>query len=257
MKKVSLKHLQEQMINYLLDDNIAIQNEIVKQGNVSKETRLNIYKNAYQARFKEVIENDHQMLGLYLGDDLFDQMVSDYIIKYPSSNTSLRYYSDNLPQYLKESTPFNQHPIISEIAHFERVLLTAFDAKDTQRLSVEDLQALEHTQWPSLNFHLHPSVQIAYYMWNSVESWQALKQEKSPEPAKNLPSVWVIWRNRDKLTEFRSLAHEELTLIKMILSGGTFSEMCDFLLKSANDEEAGAIAIQYLNTWIAQGLLRA
>ncbi|MEW6999505.1 putative DNA-binding domain-containing protein [Colwelliaceae bacterium BS250] len=256
MSNMSLKELQNQMMQYLLHDDNTISQQVVTQGNLTNKTRLNIYKNAYKVRLKEVIDNDHQILGLYLGDDLFDQMVAGYIEKHPSNYRSLRNFADQLPQFLATQSPFNQHPIISELAHFERSLLIAFDASDAPRMTFSTLQNIAHQDWPQLTFQFHPSVQIAHFSWNTVESWQALKQESSPDAATTRKSTWLLWRNHDRLTEFRSLSEEEFMLISMILTGKNFSMICDQLLTYATDSDAGELALNYLSTWLEQGLLR-
>lgn len=256
MEKLPLVLLQQQMISYLTDHKMDISENIVKQGNITCEVRLNIYKNAYFQRLKEVIDNDHQMLGLYLGDDLFDQMVEGYVEKYPSSYTSLRNYADSLPLFLSKQAPFSEHLILSEIAHFERLLLTSFDAADTERFTLIHLHKISDHKWPQLVFRFHPSVQLAHFKWNSVESWQALRSEKTPEPAKKENSTWLLWRNSERLTEFRSLSLEEFTLIEMILAGQDFSTLCEYLLTSSENEEVNSLMLNYLAAWIEQGLFR-
>jgi len=248
--------LQQQMMDFLVDGNSSIESSIIEQGKISNQVRLNIYKNAYQVRLKEVIDNDHPILGQYLGDDLFEQMVSNYLHRHPSNYTSLRHYADHLPHFLTSQPPFSEHPIISEIAHFERLLLVAFDAANAERFSLEQLQGIADEQWPTLVFRFHPSVQLAHYNWNSVESWQALKTERTPEPASQKKNTWLLWRNHERLTEFRSLNEEELQLLQMILSGENFASICQQLL-SSNSDDVSQLALSYLVTWIEQGLLRA
>ena len=264
MAHSSLEQLQQQMIDYLTHDDDTIADHIVSQGAIDNVTRLNIYKNAYRMRLREVIDTDHEILGLYLGDELFDQMVNGYIDLYPSSYTNLRHYCDNLPEFLKQQAPFADYPLLSELAYFERLLLTAFDAADCSRFSFEDLQTISHDRWPSLKFHFHPSVQLANLHWNSVQSWQALKAQQTPQAATAIENCWLLWRNRENLTQFRSLSSEENTLFKMILAGDDFSTLCDFLLASQavdqTESTAGDVthlALNYLSSWLEQGLLRA
>ncbi len=221
-------------------------------------TRLNVYKNAYQKRLYEVIDKDHNILGIYLGDDLFELMVKNYIQLYPSNNTSLRQYADRLPDFLSKYEPFSLHPIISEIARFERSLFNAFDASDAARTSIDDLNQVPTHLWPQLKFNFHPSVQRLFFQWNAVDCWQAIKQEKSPDNAHNKRNCWIIWRNADRLTEFRSLNNEEATLIDMILTGKDFSQLCEFISanNSSSESDAVALASNYLTQWVRQGLLR-
>lgn len=255
MTELSLQALQQQMMNYLMDDELAIAKQVVAQGNISCDARLHIYKNAYQMRLKETIDNDHQLLGMYLGDDLFEQMVIGYIKAYPSNNTSLRNYADFLPQFLANHTPFNEHPIISELAHFERLLMTAFDAADAKRFSRELLLQTPHEQWPDLVFRFHPSVQLINCHYNTVETWQALKQEQAPEPAKKLASTWLLWRNNDRLTQFRSIAQQEQSLICMMLEGHNFADLCQALLSQVSEQEVSQLALNYLLSWIDDGII--
>lgn len=253
--KFSLEEQQTFFMDYLLDAESPIADLITEQGNISVDTRLNIYRNAYTARLRETIETDHELLGFYLGDDLFEEMVQGYIRSAPSQTTSLRDYSDRLPNYLATQSPFSDHPIISEIATFERLLLVAFDALDTGRLTLETLSAIPPAQWPDMRFTFHPSLQKLNTHWNSVESWQALKTKSTPSPARAEKSTWLIWRNRDMLTEFESISEEERELLLRALAGDSFGDLCSLLMSDYDDQDAGQQAVQYLVTWIERGLL--
>lgn len=259
MSKLPLALLQQKLVNYLVNDDAVSTNEIMEQiedhGNVTRDIRLHIYKNAYHARLKETIDNDHQMLGFFLGDDLFDQMVLGYINAYPSDNTSLRHFADKLPTFLAHNPPFSHHPIISELAHFERLLMVAFDAGDANLFTRSLLAVIPPEQWPELVFRFHPSVQIAHFYYNTVETWQALKQEKSPEPTIEQNSKWLLWRNKDRLTQFRSLPTQEYSLITMILKGENFSALCEFLLQDTDEDQASQLALNYLLSWLDDGLI--
>ncbi len=257
MGKNSLASLQKIMMGYLLKGETIIEQSVVEQGNVSNQTRLNIYKNAYQARLKEVIDNDHPILGMYLGDDLFDEMVAGYIDYSPSSYTSLRDYANQLPLFLTKQKPFNQHPIISEIAQFERLLLDAFDAEDANRYTKDDLLKLSPSDWLALTFRFHPSVQLTSFEWNCVESWQALKKETAPDPAFKKSNNWLLWRNPERLTQFRSLSEEEVILIRMILNGDNFSALCESLYNNSNADDVSVLALNYINSWLDDGILRS
>ena len=255
MSELSLHALQQQMMNYLTDDELTIAQQVEEHGGISRDARLHIYKNAYQMRLKETIDNDHELLGMYLGDDLFDQMVDGYIKTYPSNNTSLRNFADALPEFLAKHTPFSDYPLISELARFERLLMVAFDAADTERFTRELLVEIPHEQWPSLVFRFHPSLQISHFNFNTVETWQALKQEQAPQPATKAPSIWLVWRNKQRLTQFRSISTIEFSLFDMMLKGNDFSSLCDYLLTQNLEEDVSQVALNYLLAWIDDGIL--
>lgn len=250
-----LNKLQHEFMQHLLDKDSVIAENVTQQGQVPVSTRLGIYGNAYKVRLKGSIENDHEMLGIYLGDELFDLLAAGYIASKPSHYTSLRDFCQHLPEYLRTTEPFSDNPIIAEIANFERLLLIAFDAGNANRATIENLTSIPQEQWPELKLRFHPSLQIYSTLWNSVPSWQALKAEKSPPQQEELNAQWLIWRNRDRITEFRSLANDEHAMLNGFLQGSSFAEVCELLLEYHLEEEVATSAIQHLTSWIQIGII--
>ncbi|WP_231619863.1 hypothetical protein [Pseudoalteromonas sp. SWYJZ98] len=65
-----LAKLQQQFMNLLQGESSDISEQIAQQGQLNTQQRLSIYK----IRLRAVIEQDHEQLGIYLGDDLFEMM---------------------------------------------------------------------------------------------------------------------------------------------------------------------------------------
>jgi hypothetical protein len=250
-----LRQRQEQFMALLLGGDDKISPYITEQGTVDRATRLGIYQNAYSMRFRETIETDHEVLGIYLGDTLFDEMVPKYIAAQPSHNHSLRQYADALIEFLASNDPFREHPQIAELARFERLLLCAFDAKDTPRIRLDELKARAPAQWPGMQMRFHPSLQFYHSEWNAVAIWQAIKAQQTPPAPLQLANRWVLWRNEELLTEFRSVSDDEYALISAALTGCTFAQLCEQLLELHTEEKVSLLAVNYLNQWIGQGLV--
>lgn len=250
-----LRKLQEDFLDYLTENSDTIIGNVVDQGNIDRKTRLDIYQNAYNVRLEDCIETDHPMLGLYLGDDLFKQMVRGYIRQYPSHYPSLRQFCNHLPCYLAKNEPFKSHPIIAEIAAFERKLMDAFDAADCKRASAGELQSLPAEKWPAMKLVFHPSVQVFEARWNSVECWQALKSGKTPPEAQEQHVWWIIWRNRERLTQYRSLTVDGFVLYQCFRDRYTFAEACELLREHLPEELIGPASVNYLSSWFGLGLI--
>ncbi len=240
---------------FLLSGEEQINAHIAEQGAVNSATRLGIYRNAYTMRFRETIETDHEVLGLYLGDSLFDQMVPQYIAARPSNHHSLRQYADGLPEFLGSNNPFQEHPQIAELARFERLLLAAFDANDWSRISPEELRNKPAEQWPGMQLRFHPSLQLYASEWNAVLIWQEIKALQTPPAPLQQSNRWAIWRNEELLTEFRSISEDEYGLMSAALSGDSFAQLCEQLLESHRETEVSLVAVNYLSQWIEQGLV--
>jgi len=254
----SLVKLQQDLMAYLLDQQNSITGQILDEG-CPVQVRLNIYKNAYRMRLKQALEQDHPMLGLYLGNALFEQMLDTYVDSFPSAYTSLRQFGEQLPVMLADTAPFAQIPIIAEIARFERALLTAFDARDEVRVTQQHLQTIEPEAWSEMVFTLHPSVQILSTEWNAIETWQALKQGEKPPTATQQLSHWLIWRNPEPRTEFRPLSHIETLCFSLILQGVSFGNLCEALSEQISNQDPDKDIARYieqaLTDWLDCGLL--
>ena len=221
-----LAELQARFIDYLSGGSGQIARSVINQGNIDAATRLNIYRNAYRVRLKQALETDHEMLGLYLGDELFDVMASGYIEAHPSHFTSLRYFGDRLPDYLAQTAPFSEHPMISELALFERRLLDVFDAADAARLPLSALGGIPPDDWPGMTLRFHPGTQLFMAGWNSIECWKALKAgQEPPAPHMQGHTHWLIWRGEDLLSGFRPLVEDEYRLLVLALEGNLFAAM--------------------------------
>lgn len=251
-----LAELQRQFLDYLLSRDAAFLEHVLDQGPVDRETRAEIYRKGYRLRLRDAIDTDHEMLGLYLGDDLFEQMVEGYIDWRPSTYTSLRHFAEDLPQYLRTHAPFSEHPLIAELAAFERMLLFAFDAADAERVTAAALPEMPAEHWPGMRVRFHPSVQLFVARFNSVESWQALKGGKAPPPAAEQPEVtWLLWRNGERVTEFRPLDASEQALFQAALTGMDFAGLCELLASWHMPEAVGAEALRLLEGWLEAGIV--
>ena len=252
---LGLRKLQRDFSRYLTGNASAIIDSVVEQGNITRATRLDIYQNAYHVRLRECLETDHPVLGLYLGDELFDQMVTGYIRRYPSRYPSLRQFGGQLPEYLTQTGPFRSYPIIAEIAAFERGLMDAFDAADSSPVMPAELQKLPADQWPHMRLGFHPSLRLFEANWNSVECWRALKHGQTPPAAREQLAWWLIWRDRERLTQFRHLAVDGLVLFRCLHDGYTLADACELLKEHLSEEQIGLAVLNQLQTWINLGMI--
>jgi len=259
-----LAAIQAKFLALLSTGHDELHPHIAHQGSLSPHERLSIYASAYRIRLTQVIEQDHCQLGKYLGDNGFALMVEGYLAAHPSSYTSLRYFADKLPEFLSRTAPFAEHQILAEMAHFERCLLAAFDAKDTAYLNSETLDAVPAQNWPQLVLPLHPSVQLVSYQTSAVESWQALKNDNPPPPADSANDVmeelgvtryWVIWRSFERVTEYRSLSSEEFNLLSLLADQHGFDHLCHRLMQHHPGAALVTVLRDYINTWLSRGLL--
>jgi hypothetical protein len=253
-----LPDLQQRFLNYLLRADDAIVSDIVGGTNDDRARRLSIYYNAYRIRLRGSIEIDHPVLGIYLGDDGFETLASAYIAKHPSDNTSLRHFCDRLPEFLRTEAPFADIPVLSQIARFERVLMDVYDAVDAESVDMSVLSDIPAECWPELSLQLHPSLRWFVTDWNCVDIWRAIKAEQAPPIAKcGAKQAWLLWRNADRLSEFRSASVDEYVVLSAAEKGETFAQLCEALLEWHSAEKVASHAWHLLSRWVDSNLIVA
>ena len=194
------------------------------------------------------------MLQLYVGEDAFAEIANDFVTATPSKGFSLRYLGEGLPDFLASHPRYGQLPVLAHLARFERLLLKAFDAADDRQVEPQALEALAPEQWPNLVLQLHPGVHVVELGYGTVEIWQALKNQQTPPDTLSESAVWLIFRNRQRLTEFRSLAQDEHSLLTMAGDGAPFSDLCSQLLHWHDAANVAPRAAQLIQAWASDGL---
>ena len=257
MKNSALAELQRQFQDFLLQaepDGSAIGAAIASQPKLPADERLAIYYNAYRIRLCEALDDAFPKTGLYLGDDLFAQVCSEFVAAHPSTVRNLRWYGQLFPAFLARE--LDQHPEVAELAAFEWALGLAFDADDAVPLGADDLRHLAPDEWADVTFKLHPSVHLLELHCNAVATWLALDQDTAPpEPAhSDSAQPWLVWR-KELQPQFRSMDQAESRALRDLQLGRSFAEVC---ADGVSESEAGGSAAQMaacLRTWLDEALL--
>lgn len=254
----SLREHQQALQRYLIDPNFNPDGLIVSSANALGSARLQIYGNAYKARFVEAMSADYNALHTYLGDDEFEVLVHAYLARNPSRNFSLRPFGEHLSSFLETTAPFAGHLELHELARFEWALCEAFDAADAPHVQTAELAALPPQAWPQLILEFHPSLQCVGLRSNAPALWSALNNNDVP-PAlafNEAATPWLVWRHRLKLL-FRPMQPIEAQMLTQFCVGATFAEICEILADQFAEEEVPLQALGVLQQWLREGLVAA
>ncbi|MBR0799218.1 putative DNA-binding domain-containing protein [Bradyrhizobium jicamae] len=236
----------------------AILAEILDSPRETRATLFGVYRHAYGSRLVEAMRNDHELLHRYLGDDTFDEMGHAYVKARPSEHPNLRWFSQGLPDFLRSSEPYSNHPVLADLAALEQALNDAFDAPEGAVLALEAMAGFAPERWNGLVFTPHPSARRIELSTNAAAIWMALKDEETPPEAETLaePSSLLIWR-QDTTPMFRELPVEEAMMWDEAGNGIPFGVLCEMLATYDDPDGAAARGATYLHGWITAGLLTA
>jgi len=236
------------------DDSILA--EIPDSPKEKRETLFGVYRYAYSSRLVEAMGNDHKLLHIYLGDEMFEEMGHAYVAANPSQHPNLRWFSQALPDFLKATEPYSKYPVLSDLAALEKALNDAFDAQDAPALGVAELAAFAPQAWANLTFCAHPSANRLDLSTNASAVWLALKADETPPdpvPLKE-PSRLLIWR-KDVTPVFRDLGAEEAMMWDEAAREIPFGVLCSMLATYDDPDGAATRGAGYLHGWVTAGLL--
>lgn len=228
--------------------------EIVGTGRVPRDVRLAIYFDAYRSRLAEVLENNFPMMARLLGKDQFGELARCYVEGHPSRRFSVRWYGDELDDFLAGFDPYARQPALAELARWEWSMAHAFDAAAGSPVGASDLSAYPPEKWGALCFTLVPSVQLLSLKTNAPLIWRALSYEQTPPEPAAAPRDWLIWR-RDLETRFRSLEEREARALQAAQAGEPFASICEAVAGVVGAENAGTEAAHLLAQWLADELI--
>ncbi|MBI3700858.1 MAG: putative DNA-binding domain-containing protein [Afipia sp.] len=250
------ERLQDEFQRCIVSGDDKILGEILDSPKERRDVLLGVYKHAYVSRLVEALRNDHEHLHGYLGDEMFDKMGAAYVAAEPSQHPNMRWFSQGLPEFLRVTKPYSDHPAVGDIAAFEKALNDAFDAPDGPVIGIEDVASFAPEVWNELRFQPHPTSCRLDLSTNALEVWQALKNEETPPAPVTLddPTRILVWRD-DVTPMFRELPAEEAMMWDEASAGIPFGVLCSMLATYADPDSAAARGAGYLHGWVTAGLL--
>jgi hypothetical protein len=119
-----------------------------------------------------------------------------------------------------------------------------------------DLARHAPERWADFRFTPHPSAERLDLSTNAFDMWLALKEADVPPEAARLSdrARLIVWR-QDVTPTVRALGAEEAMMWDEAARGVRFSILCELAATYADPDGAALRAAQYLQGWIAAGLL--
>jgi Putative DNA-binding domain len=252
----TLRELQLDLQHHLLGEENGVTAGIVDAPPLPAADRLAIYRNAYQVRLIDALGDTYPILHALLGDEMFIALGTAFVAAQPSVYRSIRWYGRELKDFLGACPPYNEQPILAEVALLEWTLAEVFDATDAEPLSRAALSAVEPSAWGALKFEFHPSLRRLTLRWNTAAVWKAMSADETPpRPAAAESAVaWLLWR-QNLQNYFRSMTTIESAALDAALQGRNFGEICEALIAWLPEDEIPPAAATLLGTWADSGII--
>jgi hypothetical protein len=253
-----LRTLQNHFQAYVLHGAAQIRERVVSGPSDNAARRLRIYYDAYRLRLIEALAGDYATLRAVLGEGAFHAAAAAYVHATASRLRNVRWYGAQLPDFLRDTAPWNARRELADIARFEWTLTLAFDAAEAPRASLAELAALAPESWPAIAFVLHPSAHLLRLSGN------APVLRKAVDAGVPLPAIesgdssvdWLIWRNGANVC-FRSLSVAERRALEATQRGARFAAICERAYAFVPADHAPALVAGWLRAWVDDSLIAA
>lgn len=242
---------------YLNGQSSRITQQIISDKKGDSNTRMNIYRDAYNLRLIDILYGDFPTIYQILGTDGFVDMAKDYLAKYPSTSFTVRHFGQHLGKYLHEEKPYADYPYLWQIADFEWAKGTVFDAPDTPIFTLEDLANITNEAWETATFTFIPAITRLIYDYNVPQIWQAVADDSQDNEPTELeqPMPWVMWR-KELNPHWYSMPDDEDWFFIQARNGKNFTKLCEGLSQWITDEEQIALrAAEIVRRWIDEKML--
>jgi hypothetical protein len=253
-----LGRIQHDFQEFLLRSTAGIVDHVAGTDRVPLATRLRIYSDAYYSRLTEALASNFPALAELIGEKDFERLAAQYIATHDSRFASIRYYGDELAQFLATEPRYRPMPLLADLARWEWTMAAVFDAADADPVDAGALSGKAPVDWATMRLTFHPSVHVLESAWNAPQIWKAV-MEGSARPAAAVsrePVSWLLWRQEMK-ERYRALGSAEEDALATALSGETFGDVCAVLCSHFKEEEAPAEAAAFLRNWMGSGMVTA
>jgi len=240
-------------VNLTQDNKQALKLEqtVLPSDELTSLERISIYANMYFWRLNEVMSNEYPAVCHVLGEELFNNVVKDYITYHPSTYYNLNHLSNKFPIYLlTEAKGIPHQKFVAAVASVERAMEDVFDERHIERIPIETLQSIPDEKWADIRFQFNPALRLLELDYPVNEYMTAVRQDRHmdiPQPEK---SFVVVYRCNFKVWR-KDLDQDRFQLLSRLKDGETLGaalEAC-ILLPDVNIDKLTSDLGEWFKEW--------
>jgi hypothetical protein len=224
----------------------AIAHKWIKPGvALSGAERLELYHRQYWYRLLDSLAEDFPMLRRMTGDELFWDLIEQYLIERPSQSFTLRHLGEVFPTFLEISPRLDdlQRLWFAAIARIEYAQMESFEAIQCALPQPEDLEKNVIAWQEHLRLIEIPVPADLCHDWEDFSLAATTPQQP----------VWIaVWRHASGRSEWMRVETDEARFL-LGLRDGVF--LADFFEKLPEPHPDPTVLSQWFTNWQSRGWL--
>jgi uncharacterized protein (UPF0276 family) len=220
----------------------------------SAKDQLGVYVNAYRYRLHDVTAEDYPVLKYYLGDNVFDELIKDFVNKVQSQHFNVGRYAAQLPAFLMCHACGDT--IACEIAALENAVSQLVDPEETIPLEPAHLEGLTADDLMEIILYPRKALLLFAFAYPVNKYYLAVKEEKPSKPPAFQKEFIAVFRHENTVWRME-LAEYEYYLLQKLFSGIPIGEAIENLQSELNltEDTLSPHLSHWFSRWIRNGLL--
>lgn len=218
--------------------------------------RVDIYHGMYILRMVEALQSDYPSIAHFLGEDAFEDLVRDYVQKYPSRSYTLNRLGDHMPAFLLEEPRRKNAAFLHDLARFELAVTQAFDETETPVLTPESVKDVPPEAWAGARLKPVAAFRLVALKYDVIPQVDAYKRDYPP-PKPRRRATWVAVYRRDYSVFHLPMSRAEYGLLESLAGGTPLGEAVAEAASKLKASESNQKIFKWFRTWIAEGMFSA
>lgn len=216
--------------------------------------QLAVYVNAYRFRLYDVTVEDYPLLKHYLGEDVFDTLMKDFVNSVPSDHFNVGRYAAHVPAYVASHEKGDRFAY--ELATLENAVSQLCDPEETVALEPSHLEGLTPEALMESALHPRKALELFAFDYPVNAYYRGVKEEESPAKPEPQQSFVAVFRHEDVVWRM-DLETMEYQLLTKLFSGMPIGAALEALQQEQDIDEDTLMAklSDYFSRWMRNGLL--
>ncbi|MEZ9565705.1 DNA-binding domain-containing protein [Vibrio artabrorum] len=233
----SLAEVQLEFANALRYQNNGEHCDIVSD-HFTDEQRIQIYRNNFVISLSEVLTATYPLTEMLVGEECFQQMARQHILRYPSTTGDVSGYGEHFAQTIQTfPAVIEAAPYLAEVALYEwqkDSLVGCLSKSHIDQRPLAGLADVPPEQQGALVFHLKDSITLIHSSYTIIGLEHAIYQQQLDGLDINQPEYGVLIRAENAQIESHHLSEECHQLLREFQSGQMLAAIDPSLLQHLN-----------------------
>lgn len=236
----ALHSLQETLRHAILLGNVEPVAAELVPGPVSDMSQ--IHANHFRISLGEALTDTFPVTRRIVGDGCFAALARHYILADPPKSPCLFEYGESLADFIRQFSPCDPLPYLSDLTRFEWALNEAAHAEDAAALSMEGLADISPERAGRLRFIPHPAARLVSSDYPVARIWQVSQPDVDSDQEVDLDEGGInILVTRPGLTvEWRAVPASTAALFRKLQAG---TKLTDALTADIGPDAAAGLHI--------------